>query len=111
MKSILSLWWMIFILPVPILGFILTFLPEKVIIYRAKVQKYMFRSFKMTNNDIDNSIYSSMFGENYSKRLHEQQVIPNKYKYQLLLIRTLGLFFIFIFIVMLFIVVEYLIHN
>ncbi len=111
MKSILSLWWMILLLPVPILGFIFTFIPEKVIICRSKVQQYMFRSFKLTNNDIDKSIYSTIFGEKYSKRLHEQQVAPNEFKYQLVLTRVLGLFFIFIFIIMIFIIIENLIHN
>ena len=111
MKSILSLWWIIFLVPVPILGFVFTFLPEKVIILRAKVQQYMFKSFRMTNNDIDNSIYSTIFGEKYSKRLLEQQVTPSKFKLYMIAIRILGLFFLSVFIIMLFIIVEYFLRN
>lgn len=87
----------IFLLPVPIRGFVITFLPEKVIFLRAIVQQYMFRSFRITNIDIANSIYSTIFGENYSKRIIEQQITPNKFKFLINAIWILGIFFLSVF--------------
>jgi hypothetical protein len=105
MGSLLSLWWVIFLLPVLVMGIVFGFCPHKVIQFRARLQENMFEAFNMDDEVVDRSIYSTIFGESYSKRLKAEQERPREFKILMIWVRMVGFFALFLFIIMLFLFV------
>jgi hypothetical protein len=98
-ESDFSLLWMIIFLPALLIGVVCGFFPHKVIQFRAKIEENLFRSFNMNDEDIDKSIYSTIFGESYSKRLEAQQQRPKKSRFLMIWVRLLGFIILFVVII------------
>jgi hypothetical protein len=105
MESNFSYWWFIIFLPALIIGIVFGFFPHKVVQFRAKMQQKMFEGFKMSDEDIDHSLYSTIFGENYSKRLKAQRDRPVEFKLLIFLSRVIGFFTLFVVIAVIFLII------
>jgi hypothetical protein len=107
----LELWWVILLLPVLAFGIVLGFFPQKVVQFRAKLQHNMFKALNVSDEWIDRSIFSKIFGERYSERLEAQKEKPKEFRILVYWIRIIGLFALLVFILMLFVVISYITLN
>lgn len=90
MVTITSFWWLILVLPLLIFGITFCFFPQKVIRLQAMMQKNMFAMFGMSDDAIDRSIYSNIYGEPYSERLKRQQEQPEDFHFMMTWSRVMG---------------------
>ena len=86
-------------------------LPQKVVQFRAKLQHNMFKALNVSDEWIDRSIFSKIFGERYSERLEAQKEKPKEFRILVYWIRIIGLFALLVFILMLFVVISYIKLN
>jgi hypothetical protein len=97
MEAVNSLWWLILFIPLLGVGLVFGFFPHKVIQIRAKLQQIMFNYLKLSDENVDSlPIYSTLFGESYSKRLKSQQERPKEYRFLMIWSRIIGFSVLFI---------------
>lgn len=78
-------------LPLLFIGVVFVFFPQKVIRIRARFEQNIFHFFNYEEKDIDKlSVYSTLFGEGYSKRLKDQQERPREFKLLIIWTRIIG---------------------
>jgi ABC-type multidrug transport system fused ATPase/permease subunit len=92
-----SLLWVIFsLILIGGLGVLFAFFPGKVIQLLAKLQEGLFHITGVSDEEVDNlPIYSSFFGEDYSKRLKSEKETPEKHKFLIAWIKIFGFFILF----------------
>ena len=100
MNSTQWLWIIIALSFVSVVGILFTFFPGKVIRFFARIQYAIFKNIGMEDQDIDRlPLYSSLYREDYSKRLKSEIETPEKHKFLMFWARIPGcllLFFTFL---------------
>jgi len=101
METSVSVWPVIFILPILGVGIVCTFFPQKVVQLYAKLQKGTFEQLGLQDKEIDRlPIYSSLFGENYSERLKRAQEKPKSLSGFIAWIRIFGSLTLILFVIL-----------
>ncbi len=90
----LHLWPLIFIIPFMVFGYFALFQTQKFIRQRAIWQYNSFKSFGLSDSQID-FLYSAFWGDGYSERLRKEIENPKAFKLYMLWIRILGFGFFF----------------